>query len=51
MFRLLVEHGADLEKHGLEAAKVAQANGLESMLDLLKEYNVSLEEQKGGVIS
>jgi hypothetical protein len=44
MFRLLVEHGADLGEKGVEAVKVAREEGLESMLEMLKEYNVNIEE-------
>lgn len=44
MFRLLVEYGADLKEVGSEAVKVAREDGLDSMLEMLEEYNVSIED-------
>lgn len=44
MFRLLVKHDADLTQNGPEAVRVAREGGLDSMLQLLKEHGVSLEE-------
>jgi hypothetical protein len=46
MFRLLVENGADLVENGPEAARVAREDGLDSMLELLREYNVKTEEEE-----
>jgi hypothetical protein len=46
MFRLLIEHGADLKEKGAEAVKVAREEGLKSMLEMLKEYNMHIEEKE-----
>lgn len=46
MFRLLARHGADLESHDHVATQVAQEDGLESMLNLLKEYRVQRQHSR-----